>query len=163
MKFKNINLAELIDFMKDRGIGRLKLKRGWTTVELDRENEARLPVFTRESAASELTDSTTDTRMAGEADLEITEETLSVPADNNYFEIKAPIVGTFYRSPAPDADPFVDVGDRVNEGDTVCVVEAMKNMNEIEADITGVVKEICVKNSEMVEFDQVLFRLEQTS
>jgi len=75
--------------------------------------------------------------------------------------VKAPIVGTFYRAPSPDADPFVDVGDSVSEGDVLCIIEAMKLMNEIECETSGTVKEILVEDAEPVEFDQPLFVLEE--
>lgn len=71
--------------------------------------------------------------------------------------VRAPIVGTFYRAPAPDADPFVEVGDRVKPGDVLCIIEAMKLMNEIESEVAGVVKEILVENAQPVEYDQPLF------
>lgn len=72
-------------------------------------------------------------------------------------EIKSPIVGTFYRSPAPDADSYVKVGDRVEQGSVLCIVEAMKLMNEIESDISGTVEKILVDNGRPVEYGQVLF------
>lgn len=75
-------------------------------------------------------------------------------------EVQAPIVGTFYASPAPDAGPFVKVGDRVAAGTVLCIIEAMKLMNEIEADSAGVVREVLVGNGEPVEYGQVLFRIE---
>lgn len=71
--------------------------------------------------------------------------------------VKSPIVGTFYRSPSPDDDPFVQVGDNVEKGETLCIVEAMKIMNEIESDYSGEVKKILVEDAEAVEFDQPLF------
>lgn len=81
-------------------------------------------------------------------------------AKTNYHEIKSPMVGTFYRAPAPDAEAYVQVGDRVKQGQTLCIVEAMKLMNEIEADADGVVKEILVDNAQPVEFGQVLFHID---
>ncbi|HYC31518.1 MAG TPA: acetyl-CoA carboxylase biotin carboxyl carrier protein [Gemmatimonadales bacterium] len=75
-------------------------------------------------------------------------------------EIKSPMVGTFYRSPEPGADPYVKVGTRITNGQTVCIIEAMKIMNEIEAEITGVVREVCVDDAQPVEFGQVLFRVD---
>ncbi|WP_454692036.1 acetyl-CoA carboxylase biotin carboxyl carrier protein [Achromobacter aloeverae] len=71
--------------------------------------------------------------------------------------VKAPMVGTFYRSPNPGAAPFVDVGQTVKEGDPLCIIEAMKLLNEIEADKSGVIKEILVENGEPVEYGQPLF------
>src|SRR5438105_11866206 len=73
--------------------------------------------------------------------------------------VKAPMVGTFYRSPSPDAKAFVEVGQAVKEGDTICIIEAMKLMNEIEADASGVVKAILVENGQPVEYGQPLFIL----
>lgn len=71
--------------------------------------------------------------------------------------IVAPIVGTFYRAPAPDAEPFVKVGDHVNPGDTLCIIEAMKLMNEIESDVAGTIVKILVENAQPVEYGQPLF------
>ena len=75
--------------------------------------------------------------------------------------VLAPIVGTFYEAPSPDSDPFVAVGDRVEVGQTLCIIEAMKLMNEIQAEEAGTVKQILAKNAEPVEFDQPLFVIEQ--
>ena len=75
-------------------------------------------------------------------------------------EIKAPMVGTFYRSPSPDAPPYVEIGDTVEAGHVICIIEAMKLMNEIKSDVKGKVVDIQVENAEPVEFGQVLFVLE---
>jgi acetyl-CoA carboxylase biotin carboxyl carrier protein len=77
----------------------------------------------------------------------------------DYKVIKAPIVGTFYRSSSPDASPYVKVGDKVRKGQVVCIIEAMKLMNQIESDNEGVVAEICLENGQPVQFGQDLFRL----
>lgn len=74
--------------------------------------------------------------------------------------LKSPFVGTFYRSSAPGADPMVDIGKRVKKGDALCIIEAMKLMNEIEAEFDGVIREILVENEQPVEFDQPLFVIE---
>ena len=74
--------------------------------------------------------------------------------------ITSPMVGTFYRAPAPDADPYVEVGDRVEVGQTVCIVEAMKLMNEIEAEVRGKIVKVLVENMQPVEYGQQLFLLE---
>ena len=75
--------------------------------------------------------------------------------------VKAPIVGTYYQSPSPDSDPFIKVGDSVAKGDTLCIIEAMKIMNEIEAEFGGVVKEILIADGTPVEFEQPLFVIEK--
>ena len=77
--------------------------------------------------------------------------------NNGFHEIKAPMIGTFYQSPDPDSEAFVKVGDPINEGDTLCIIEAMKMMNKIETDISGTIERILVQNGDPVEFDQVLF------
>jgi acetyl-CoA carboxylase biotin carboxyl carrier protein len=82
------------------------------------------------------------------------------PDTSGLEEVVSPMVGTFYRAPSPDSDHFVEVGTRVSPGDTVCIIEAMKLMNEIEAEVAGVIKEICVQNAEPVEYGQVLFRID---
>jgi len=81
------------------------------------------------------------------------------PLASKLLEISSPMVGTFYRSPAPDEAPFVDKGDRVRIGQTVCIIEAMKLMNEIEAEIAGEVVEILVANGDPVEYGQILMRV----
>ncbi|MBO8091818.1 MAG: acetyl-CoA carboxylase biotin carboxyl carrier protein [Prosthecochloris sp.] len=80
-------------------------------------------------------------------------------ADDDLIEIRSPIVGTFYRSPSPDSDPFVNNGNRVQKGDILCIIEAMKLMNEIEAEVSGNIVDILVENGQPVEYDQVLFLL----
>jgi len=83
-------------------------------------------------------------------------------SDDNYHTVQTPLVGTFYRASTPDTEPFVEVGDRIKRGDVLCIVEAMKSMNEIQADVNGVVKEICANNAELVEFEQPLFKIESS-
>jgi acetyl-CoA carboxylase biotin carboxyl carrier protein len=77
------------------------------------------------------------------------------------FEVAAPMVGTFYAASSPGAAPYVQVGDRVNEGDTLCIIEAMKMMNQIEADVSGMVKSIRLQNGEPVEFGQTMIVIDQ--
>lgn len=83
------------------------------------------------------------------------------PAASNVFEIRSPIVGTFYRAPAPDAAPFVDIGTLIKPGSVLCIVEAMKLMNEIESDVAGKIVKVLVENGQPVEYDQVLFQVEK--
>ena len=73
--------------------------------------------------------------------------------------VKSPMVGTFYIKPSPDAEPYVEVGKQVNKGDVLCIIEAMKLMNEIESEYDGEIVEVCVKNEEMVEFGKPLFKI----
>lgn len=82
------------------------------------------------------------------------------PSANEY-TVKAPIVGTLYQASSPDAPPYVNVGDKVNPGDVLCIIEAMKLMNEIECDVSGTIKQILIDNAEPVEYDQPLFIIEK--
>lgn len=87
--------------------------------------------------------------------------TPSAGADSNDISVKSPIVGVFYAAPAENAAPYVSVGDRVKKGQTLCIVEAMKLMNEITAEEDGVIAEICVTNGQVVEFGTELFRMKR--
>ena len=78
-----------------------------------------------------------------------------------FHEVKAPMIGTYYQSPEPDAEAFVKVGDPISDGDTLCIIEAMKMMNKIESDVSGTIERIMVQNGDPVEFDQVLFLVSQ--
>jgi len=80
--------------------------------------------------------------------------------ESNLLEIVSPMVGTFYRAPAPDAAPYVEKGMRVSRGDTLCIIEAMKLMNELESEVDGTIVEILVENAHPVEYGQVLFRVD---
>ena len=85
----------------------------------------------------------------------------ATPPDEEGYAVNAPMVGTFYAASSPGAAPYVQVGDRVSEGDTLCIIEAMKMMNQIEADVSGVVKSIRVQDGEPVEYGQALFIIDQ--
>lgn len=84
----------------------------------------------------------------------------AVPPEKDYHAVRSPIVGTFYRAPSPGADPFVEVGDFVQKGQVLCIVEAMKVMNEIESPVDGKIVDILVQNGEPVEYGQVLFLID---
>ena len=113
------------------------------------------------------------TALAGDAEsvassvAEITQAGISPeaqePPPSNLVDVKSPMVGTFYRSPAPDAPSYVERGTRVNKGDTLCIIEAMKLMNEMESEVDGTVAEICVDNAVPIEYGQVLFRIDPGS
>ncbi len=84
----------------------------------------------------------------------------AAPAANSGKEVKAPIVGTFYAAPSPDSKPFVSVGDAIHKGDTIYIIESMKVMSEVQSEVDGIVKEICVSNGDPVEYDQTVMILE---
>ena len=81
---------------------------------------------------------------------------------SNLIEVKSPMVGTFYAAPSPDSSPYVSVNEKISVGQVVCIVEAMKLMNEIEAEVSGRIAEVCVQNGQPVEFGQILFKVDPT-
>jgi acetyl-CoA carboxylase biotin carboxyl carrier protein len=87
------------------------------------------------------------------------ETAVAAPVVNDFLEIRSPMVGTFYLASSPDAEPYAKVGDSINKGQTVCIVEAMKLMNEIESEVSGKILEICVENGRPVEFGTLLFKV----
>ncbi|MDX2229375.1 MAG: acetyl-CoA carboxylase biotin carboxyl carrier protein [Leptolyngbyaceae cyanobacterium bins.349] len=102
---------------------------------------------------------TTELRSVTETPPAATPSALPPTNERRWVEILSPMVGTFYRSPAPDEPPFIDIGERVRVGQTVCIIEAMKLMNEIEAEVSGEILEILVQNGEPVEYSQPLMRV----
>jgi acetyl-CoA carboxylase biotin carboxyl carrier protein len=86
----------------------------------------------------------------------------SVSFATNLFEVKSPMVGTYYASPSPDAEPFIKAGSKVKKGDTLCIVEAMKLMNELPSEIEGEIAEICVTNGQSISFGQVLMKIKKS-
>ena len=145
-------LKKLIDLVQESGIAELEITEGEEKVKIVKGGAVSVtpgPVAVAPAPASE---ARTAAAPAGAAAAE------AEPAQEGRV-IKAPMVGTFYRSPSPDAKPFVEVGQTVKEGETVCIIEAMKLMNEIEADASGTIKAILVENGQPVEYGQPLFIL----
>lgn len=91
----------------------------------------------------------------------VAEEQPKIKEDENTYVVKSPMVGTFYRAPAPDAPPFVNIGDNVESGKTLCIIEAMKIMNEIKSEVKGRIKEILVENAQAVEYNQPIIVIER--
>lgn len=90
-----------------------------------------------------------------------TESHTKIKEDENTYIVRSPMVGTFYRSPAPDASPFVNIGDVVEPGKTLCIIEAMKVMNEIKSEVKGKIKEILVENAQAIEYNQPIIMIER--
>ena len=166
MIFKNIDLVKLFQMMKEHDVAELSLGDGKTTIEVKRSREPAAANLTPsfqpspESARQAIVSVTEDKTMEAVAGEEKSPSPSPESSGESYHTVLTPLVGTFYRASAPDIDPFVEVGDRIKSGDVLCIVEAMKSMNEIQADVNGVVKEICVNNAELVEFEQPLFKIE---
>lgn len=162
MKFKDIDIKELFELMAQNDVSEVSLHDGKVTIEVKRGDS---PVVVNAgpgyAGAYDFQPQKSGGNRNGTDEAQ-DEEPLKEPEpeNNNYHPVEAPLVGTFYRAPSPESDPFVEVGDSVKKGEVLCIVEAMKSMNEIQSDVSGVVREICVENAEMVEFEQVLFRIE---
>jgi acetyl-CoA carboxylase biotin carboxyl carrier protein len=138
-------LKTLIDLVADSGIAELEITEGEGKVRIVKFSQA--PVV----AAAPVAVAPAPVVAAAPADVPA-----AAPAVQGH-PVKAPMVGTFYRSPNPSSPAFVEVGQSVKEGDPLCIIEAMKLLNEIEADKSGVIKEILVENGEPVEYGQPLF------
>jgi acetyl-CoA carboxylase biotin carboxyl carrier protein len=152
--FELAELRRLIDLVQSTGIGELELTNGGRTVRIAAQ-AGTLPVATTTGTGSAPAAAPASTAAAaGSA------PAAASAAEGNWLVITSPMVGTFYRAPAPDADPYIEVGDAVSVGQTVCIVEAMKLMNEIESEVKGRVVKILVENAQPVEYGQKLFLIE---
>ena len=150
-------IAQLVQILKDApDVGAIEIRRGlfgaWSSVRVSKAGHlpnagGAGPIVVTQS--SQAAPSAAPSASASPA-----------PAGPQLLEIKSPMVGTFYSAPEPGAQAYVKVGSRVNVGQVVCIIEAMKIMNEIESEVGGVVKEVCVQNAQPVEFGQVLFRVD---
>ncbi|HWI37553.1 MAG TPA: acetyl-CoA carboxylase biotin carboxyl carrier protein [Burkholderiales bacterium] len=145
-------LKKLIDLVQESGIAELEITEGEEKVKIVKGGAVTAAQPTMMMAAPM---ASATPRPAAAA----TPAAEAEPAAPEGHVVKAPMVGTFYRSPSPDAKVFVEVGQAVKEGDTICIIEAMKLMNEIEADASGTVKAILVENGQPVEYGQPLFIL----
>ena len=101
-----------------------------------------------------------NTRLPARAAAKAKEAPAKKEENTNYLEVKSPMVGTFYRSSSPEKPPYAEVGKSINKGDVVCIIEAMKLFNEIEAEVSGKIVKVMVENAKPVEYDQVLFLVE---
>jgi len=144
-------LKKLIDLVQESGIAELEITEGEEKVRISRSGSAvQTAMMAMPQATTMLTAAPATAAAAPAAAPE-------VPAEPEGHVVKSPMVGTFYRSSAPGAKPFVEIGQTVNAGDTLCIIEAMKLLNEIEADQGGVIKTVLVENGQPVEYGQPLF------
>src|SRR4051812_31215723 len=145
-------LKKLIDLVQESGIAELEITEGEEKGKIVKGGNVSV------SAGAPVQVAPVEARAPAPAAL-APAPAAEAPAGQEGHVVKAPMVGTFYRSASPDAKPFVEVGQAVKEGDTICIIEAMKLMNEIEADASGNVKAILVENGQPVEYGQPLFIL----
>ncbi|MBQ7386055.1 MAG: acetyl-CoA carboxylase biotin carboxyl carrier protein [Ruminococcus sp.] len=138
------DIRKYAGLMQELGLTGLEITEDNKVVRLERSN----PQAVRETVA---VDSASNQPATSSAD----------PVSADYVSVKSPIVGVFYAAPAENADPYVNIGDKIKKGQTLCIVEAMKLMNEITAEEDGEILEICVTNGQVVEFGTELFRIKR--
>jgi acetyl-CoA carboxylase biotin carboxyl carrier protein len=143
-------LKTLIDLVQNSGISELEISEGEEKIRISKH-------FTAAPAATTVHVPVAAPAPAPVAVAQAPTSAPDVAAEPAGHIVKAPMVGTFYRSSGPETSPFVEVGQSVKAGDTLCIIEAMKLMNEIEADISGVIKSILVENGQAVEYGQPMF------
>lgn len=147
-------LKELIEFLKEQDIAEFELERGDVKVRIKRGTPVAIASAALPLSAPIISASTASPAAASPA-----APSQSKPADEGLHQVKSPIVGTFYESPSPGSPPFVKPGDAVEAGQVLCIIEAMKLMNEIEADVSGEVVKRLVNNGQPVEYGQPLFSI----
>ena len=145
-------IKKLIKILESSEVTDLEIEENGTRVKLAKKVRVTQSVSYTPAAAS-------PTAQTISEPVSKTEEKKAVDEHAGLHEIKSPIVGTFYRAPAPDADSYVQIGDVVSAGSVLCIVEAMKLMNEIESDVSGKIMKILVENGKPVEYNQPLFLL----
>ena len=145
-------LKKLIDLVEESGISELELTEGEESVRISRQGQVvqQPQQYTMPQQPT----------LAVQNQVPTTTSTNTEEAQETGHALTSPMVGTFYRSSSPEADPYVEVGSSVKKGDTLCIIEAMKLLNEIEADRDGIVKKIMVENAQPVEFGEPLFIIE---
>lgn len=154
-------IERLIQALDNSTVDSLEIERGGTRIHLYKTPPQTGPITMATSAMPMATPMPiAPAPVAATADGGTDPAPATSTASSNLLEITSPMVGTFYRSPAPDASSYVDIGARVGPGDTLCIIEAMKLMNELECEISGTIAEICIDNAQPVEFGQVLFRVD---
>ncbi len=151
-------VKKLIELLDESGIAEIEIKEGEESVRISRY-AAGAPVTAAPAPVAMAAPAPAPAPSAAAAPAATAAP--PAPVDEDGYEVAAPMVGTYYASASPGAAPYVQVGDRVNEGDTLCIIEAMKMMNQIEADVAGVLKSIRVQNGEPVEYGQTLFVIDQ--
>jgi len=149
-------LKKLIDLVQESGIAELEITEGEERVRIASGGAVSVTPVAAPAPIAAAPLASGAAPVAASATAAAAPAAAPASADEGH-AVKSPMVGTFYRAPSPDAKPFVEVGGVVKEGETICVIEAMKLMNEIEADASGTIKAILVENGQPVEYGQALF------
>jgi acetyl-CoA carboxylase biotin carboxyl carrier protein len=153
-------LRGLIEAVDGSGIDNVEIMRAGTRIRISKSPQPGRIVQARAAPGAASAHISTAASAASAPAAEAAPAAAPAPPATPMQEVKSPMVGTFFRAPAPEAPPYVENGSQVSKGQTLCILEAMKLMNELESEYDGVVREILVENGEPVEFGQVLFRIE---
>ncbi len=153
-------LERLIQALDESGLDSLEIERGATRIRLSRTPPAAPVLMDRAADPAPVAAAPAQASAPPAASGSSEPAEAGGGAASNLLEITSPMVGTFYRSPAPDAPAYKEKGQNVAKGDVVCIIEAMKLMNELESEVEGRIVEVCVENAQPVEYGQVLFRVE---
>jgi acetyl-CoA carboxylase biotin carboxyl carrier protein len=142
-------IKKLIEMLQESDLNEIEVKEGEESVRINRKKEIV----------------NNSTQFISQNKLDNLSKAQPLEEDNkgltDLIDVKSPMVGTFYRSPAPDKPPFVEIGQKIKVGDTLCIVEAMKMMNQVKSEFNGTIKDILVENAQPVEFDEVIITLEK--
>lgn len=147
-------IKEILQLMAEHDLSEFELDRGEFKIKLKKTGSGRIVQEHYSAPAGSLPQAPAAPMIQSSSD-----RNTPVAASSDEILIKSPMVGTFYASPAPDQPAYISIGSMISEGDVLCIIEAMKLMNEIKSDISGEVTEILVKNGQPIEFDQPLFKL----
>lgn len=151
-------IRDLIDFISQSGLNEVNIETKELKLHVKREPDQR--IFKSSPAPMAMPIAAPAAPVAVALSAPVAKAEKEAPAGKKTIEIKSPMIGTYYRQTNPDSPPFVSVGDKISKGQTICIIEAMKLFNEIEAEISGTVVKVVLENSSPVEYDQVLFVVE---
>jgi len=150
-------IQNLIKFVAKSGASEVKLEMEDIKITIKTGSDSETTLVQQIPASQQIPQQAAPVSQPVQAQPASVEATAAPAADSKYITVKSPIIGTFYRKPAPDKPLFVEVGQNISEGDVLCVIEAMKLFNEIESEVSGTIVKILVDDSSPVEFDQPLF------
>ena len=140
-------IKKLIEMLQESDLNEIEVKEGEESVRINRKKEVHVSSMPQVAMNTPVQEQQISQPTAQE-----------IPSD--LISVKSPMVGTFYRSPAPGKPPFIEIGQKIGIGDVVCIVEAMKMMNQVKSDVEGIIKEIHIEDGQAVEFDQILISIE---
>lgn len=150
-------IKEILNLMREHGLSEIELEKEGIKLKLKKQVSGQIVTEAYHPAPAVMIPSASEAKLSARSAAPEKAETAQ-PADGTIL-VRSPMVGTFYSAPAPDQPAYVTAGQTIKEGDVLCIIEAMKLMNEIKSDVSGVVEQVLVKNGDALEFDQPLFRI----